>query len=151
MGGGSQYGHQYKYTKLREKLDKVCQGRSKIQTKGKAHTKCTVPGNKIKKIIIWELIVPWEEHVEEAYERKKFEYDEVLEIWKNNGWNASCTPREISSRGFVARYLYKVLSDIDLAGTRKGKAIETIIKTAEKTNGCGEKEVAHRLPNKHII
>ena len=97
-----------------------------------------------------ELIVPCEEHVEEAHELKKFKYDELLEICKNNGWNASCTRIEVGSWGLFTRYLCKVLSEIDLAGNRKRKAIETIIKTAEKTNGCGENEVAHRLPNKHI-
>ena len=74
-----------------------------------------------------------EEHVEEVYERKKFKYDELLETCKNNGCNASCTPTEVGSRGFVARSLYKVLSDVGLAGTRKRKAIETIIKTVKRT------------------
>ena len=54
--------------------------------------------NKIKKIIIWELTVPWKEFVEEAYARKKLKY-ELLETCKNNGWNASCTPIEVGSRG----------------------------------------------------
>ena len=83
--------------------------------------------NKIKKIIIWELTVSWEEHVEEGHEGKKFKYDE------NNGRNASCTPTDVGSRGFIAGSLSKALSSIGLLGTRKRKAIETIIKTAERT------------------
>ena len=108
--------------------------------------------NKIKKIIIWELTVPWEEHAEKAHERKKFKYDELLETCKNNGWNASCTPIEVGSKGFVASSLYEALSDIGLAGTRKRKAMETMIKTAKRTAKLLLlKKGAHGLPNEHII
>ena len=41
--------------------------------------------NKIKKILIWELTVTWEEHAEKAHERKKYKYDELLEKCKNMG------------------------------------------------------------------
>ena len=37
--------------------------------------------NKIKKIMIWELTVPWKEQVEEAH-KQKFIYDELLGICK---------------------------------------------------------------------
>ena len=72
--------------------------------------------NKIKKIFLWELTVPWEEHLEEPHERKQYKYDELQEKGKNNGWHASCMLIEVGSRDFVARSLCKALSDIDLAG-----------------------------------
>ena len=56
----------------------------------------------MKKIIMWDLAVPWEEYVEEAHEEKKIKYDELLETCKNDGWNASCTPIEvIAQRGLL--------------------------------------------------
>ena len=79
------------------------------------------------------MTVPWEEHVEETHDPSKYKYDELLGTCQNNRWNASCTPIEVGSRGFVARSLCKALSDIGLAGTRKRKAIETKIKTTERT------------------
>ena len=80
------------------------------------------------------MTVPWDEHVEEAHEQKKFKYDELLETCKNNGWNTCCTPKKVGSRGFVSRSLCNTLSDIGLAGNRKRKAIETIIKIAARTD-----------------
>ena len=72
--------------------------------------------NRTRKIIMWELTVPWEENAEEAHERKKLKYDELVELCKNNGWKAKCTPIEVGCRGFVARSLCKPLSDIGLTG-----------------------------------
>ena len=42
-----------------------------------------------------ELTVPWEENAEEAHERKKLKYDELVELCKNNGWKAKCTPIDL--------------------------------------------------------
>ena len=58
---------------------------------------------------MWELTVPWEENAEEAHDRKKLKYDELVELRKNNRWKAKCTPIEVGSRGVVARSLCKVL------------------------------------------
>ena len=63
-----------------------------------------------------------------GHERKKYKYDELLEKYKNNGWYASSTPIEVGSRGFVIRSPCKALLDIGLAGTKRRKAIVTIIK-----------------------
>ena len=38
--------------------------------------------NKRRKIIMWELTVPWVENAEEAHERKKLKYDELVELCK---------------------------------------------------------------------
>ena len=88
--------------------------------------------NRTRKIIMWELTLPREENTEEAHERKKLKY-ELVELSKNNGWKAKCTPIEVGSRGFVARSLSKALSDIGLTGSKKRKVINKIIKTAERS------------------
>ena len=82
---------------------------------------------------MWELTVPWEENAEEAHERKKLKYDELVELCKNNGWKAKCAPIDVGSRGFVAMSLCKTLSDIGLTGSKKRKEINKIIKTAERS------------------
>lgn len=89
--------------------------------------------NNIKKLIMWELTVPWEEHAEEAHERKMLKYDELKTSCKNNGWKSSCLPIEVGVRGFAARSLCKALIDIGLAGANKRKAIRTITNTAKRT------------------
>ena len=45
-----------------------------------------------KQIILVELTVPWEEHIEEAFERKFCKYQELLESCRNNGWCTYCFP-----------------------------------------------------------
>lgn len=74
--------------------------------------------NKLKKVIMWELTVCYEDNAEEANERKKLKYDELLESCRNNGWKASCKPIEVGTRGFVARSL---ISGID-SGIKKTKS-----------------------------
>ena len=82
---------------------------------------------------MWELTVPCEENAEEAHERKKLKYDELVELCKNNGWKAKYMPIEVGSRGFVARSLCKALLDIGLTGSKKRKVINKIIKTVERS------------------
>ena len=48
-----------------------------------------------RKIILIELTVPWEERCEEAYERKRAKYTELVEACRQKGWNAWLFPVEI--------------------------------------------------------
>ncbi|KAJ8014697.1 hypothetical protein DPEC_G00018340 [Dallia pectoralis] len=45
-----------------------------------------------KHIILLELTVPWEDRIEEANERKREKYAELVEECRNNGWRARCEP-----------------------------------------------------------
>ena len=89
--------------------------------------------NKLKKIVIWELTVPWEAHMEETYERKKLKYDDLLEQCRSNGWKASCLPYRRRRERFYRESLCKILSDIGVIGTTKSRAIKTISDTAKRT------------------
>ena len=87
--------------------------------------------NKIKKILIWELTVPWEEHVEKAHERKN-----MMNSQRNAKiMNSMQAVRQlrlaqgVSLQGLFAR-LYQTLVWQE---PEKKKAIETIIKTTERT------------------
>ena len=88
---------------------------------------------KLKKIVLWELTVPWEENAEEAHERKRLKYDELLESCRAKGWRASCSPIEVGARGFLARSLSKAFTDIGLVGERKRKALKSISEIADRT------------------
>ena len=45
-----------------------------------------------KKLIVIELTVPWETRCEEAYERKKAKYRELLDLCKEKGWRTLLFP-----------------------------------------------------------
>ena len=53
-------------------------------------------------VIMGELTVPWEDNVEEAHDRKKEKYEELVMQYKEHGWRAHCYPFEVGCRLFVA-------------------------------------------------
>ena len=52
-----------------------------------------------RKVIILELTVPWEERMEDAYERKMLKYQKLVEECQDQGWRAWCFPVEVGCRG----------------------------------------------------
>lgn len=85
-----------------------------------------------KQLIMLELTVPWEERMEEANERKRAKYQELVEECRNQGWRTICEPLEVGCRGFAGRSLCKVLSVLGLTGEAKRKAIRSATEAAEK-------------------
>ncbi|MGH0140139.1 UNVERIFIED_CONTAM: hypothetical protein FKN15_010183 [Acipenser sinensis] len=51
-----------------------------------------------------ELTVPWEDAVDEAYERKKLRYAQLATEAEQRGWRVRVYPVEVGCRGFVAHY-----------------------------------------------
>lgn len=45
-----------------------------------------------KQLIILELTVPWEEHIEEANKRKCAKYQELVEMCQDSGWKHTMSP-----------------------------------------------------------
>lgn len=56
-----------------------------------------------------ELTVPWEDGVEEAYERKKTKYSELATEAAQNGWKTKIFPVEVGCTGFVATSMTSLL------------------------------------------
>ncbi len=54
-----------------------------------------------------ELTVPWEERIEEANERKRAKYQELVEECRERGWRTFYEPIEVGCRGFAGRSLAK--------------------------------------------
>ena len=54
-----------------------------------------------KKLIVIELTVPWETRCEEAYERKKAKYTELLDLCKEKGWRTGCSQSKYALEVFV--------------------------------------------------
>ena len=85
-----------------------------------------------KYLIILELTVPWEERIEEANERKRAKYRELVEECRGRGWRTFDEPIEVGCRGFAGRSLCKVLSRLGIGGVAKKKAIRSAGNAAEK-------------------
>ncbi len=57
--------------------------------------------------------MPWEERIEEAQERKREKYQELVEDCRKNGWRTRSMPVEVGSRGFASHYLYLLTLALD--------------------------------------
>lgn len=68
-----------------------------------------------------ELTMPWEDHIEEANERKKAKYSELVEECRRNGWRMRCESIEVGSRGFVSQSLCRVFKLLGITEASRRK------------------------------
>ncbi|XP_066299893.1 uncharacterized protein [Branchiostoma lanceolatum] len=87
-----------------------------------------------KKIVLIELTVPWEERCEEAYERKKNKYQDLLQECRDKGWQAWLFPIEIGCRGFPAQSVWKMMTALGIAGKDRKTAIRRMGEAAERAS-----------------
>ena len=83
---------------------------------------------------IIELTVPWEDALEEAFERKKLRYSNLAAEAEDNGWRVKVRPVEVGCRGFVASTMAKLLREVGVRGQAHRQAIKELAKTAETTS-----------------
>ncbi|KAJ8352263.1 hypothetical protein SKAU_G00237390 [Synaphobranchus kaupii] len=81
-----------------------------------------------------ELTVPWEDGVEEAYERKKNKYSELAIQAAQNGWKTKIFPVEVGCRGFVATSTIVLLKKMGVRGRSLQQAIKSLSNAAEKSS-----------------
>ena len=84
-------------------------------------------------MIICELQVPWEDHVEDTYERKKKKYQELIDICKEKGYQSYRYPVEVGWRGFIAHSTMLFLEDMGIVGKER----QTVCKMFEKAAETG--------------
>ena len=87
-----------------------------------------------KQVIMLELTVRWEERMEQARERKREKYAELVEESRNRGWRARCLPIEVGGRGFAGKSLCKAYSLLGITGARKRRAISSASEAAERAS-----------------
>ena len=85
-----------------------------------------------KQVVLLELTVPWEEHMEEAFERKLGKYQDLLDNCRVNGWRTYCFPVEIGCRGFAGQSTIRALTRLGITGQKRRKAIQLILDAVEK-------------------
>ncbi len=63
-----------------------------------------------------ELTVPWEEGCEEAAERKKGKYQQLVQDCRDKGWTSRLMTVEVGCRGFPAQSVWNLLMKVGLRG-----------------------------------
>ncbi|XP_061101211.1 uncharacterized protein LOC133130563 [Conger conger] len=87
-----------------------------------------------KQAVMLELTVPWEDRLEEAFERKLSKYAGLVSDCQQAGWRARCLPVEVGCRGFAARSLARAFSSLGIVGERKRRAIRSTTDAAERAS-----------------
>ncbi|KAK0145336.1 hypothetical protein N1851_015756 [Merluccius polli] len=85
----------------------------------------------LKKVFIIELTVPWEDSIDEAYERKHLRYADLAAEARGSGWKTEVRPVEVGCRGFVATSTTKLLRDLGVKGQSLRLAIRAVSEAAE--------------------
>lgn len=88
----------------------------------------------VRKLILIELTVPWEDGCEEAYERKATKYQDLVEQCRAKGWQTWLFPVEVGCRGFPAQSVWKTLTALGLAGRERKVAIRRLGEAAERAS-----------------
>ncbi|XP_049911334.1 uncharacterized protein LOC126396967 [Epinephelus moara] len=68
----------------------------------------------LRLVYITELTVPWEDTVEEAYERKSLMYAELEADAEQHSWKAKVCPVDVGCRGFVGKSTTKLLKEMGM-------------------------------------
>ena len=81
-----------------------------------------------KSALLVELAVPWEE----AHERKRAKYADLVTECRESGWSTRLYPVELGARLFVGDSVTHLLKDLGLRGARLHKATREVSEEAEK-------------------
>ncbi len=87
-----------------------------------------------RQVVLLELTVPWEDRIEEAFERKRAKYEELVGECRSRGWKARCNPVKVGSRGFAGQSLCRALKLLGIRGLHSKRAIKNITDAAEKAS-----------------
>ena len=87
-----------------------------------------------RKLIMIELTVPWETRCEEAFERKKGKYSDLLHQCKEKGWQASLFPIEVGVRGFCSQSVHRLTTAIGTSGRDRRRLIQRLCQAAERAS-----------------
>ncbi|KAK0144687.1 hypothetical protein N1851_016943 [Merluccius polli] len=87
-----------------------------------------------RQVVLLELTVPWEDRMEEVFERKRAKYEELVRECRRNSWKTRCNPIEVGCRGFAGQSLCRALRLLGIRGLHNKKAIKNITDVAEKAS-----------------
>lgn len=85
-------------------------------------------------VVLLELTVPWEDRMEEAYERKRVNCEELAGECRSREWRTQCNPSDAGSKGFVGQSFIRALKMLGVKGLQNKKAIRDMTDAAEKAS-----------------
>ncbi|XP_045202251.1 uncharacterized protein LOC123555724 [Mercenaria mercenaria] len=88
----------------------------------------------LKKVILVELTVPWEERTEEVFERKSAKYQDLANACNKAGLKTQVFPVEVGCRGFPAQSLWIKLGSLGIKGKVRKAAAHAVGKAAERAS-----------------
>ncbi|KAL1273019.1 hypothetical protein QQF64_028881 [Cirrhinus molitorella] len=86
------------------------------------------------RVFIVEMTVPWEDAIDEAFERKRLRYANLAAEAEGRGWNVKVWPVEVGCRGFVARSTTRLLKEVGIRGQSQQRAIKELANVAERSS-----------------
>jgi len=86
---------------------------------------------KTRQVVMIELTVPWEERMEEAYERKAERYSNLRQVCTEKRWKAWCFPVEVGCRGFVSQSMWRMLGALGIKGRKRKQVTKNLTEAAE--------------------
>lgn len=87
-----------------------------------------------KQVALLSLTGSWEDRIEEAQERKRKKYTELVAKCQRNESKARCDPIVVGCRGFAGKSLHRVLGLLGICGMQRRRTIKDIKKASEKTS-----------------
>ena len=87
-----------------------------------------------RRVFIVELTVPWEDAIDEAFERKRLRYAGLAAEAEGRGWNVKVCPVEVGCRGFVASSTTRLLKEVGIRGQAQRKAVKELANAAERSS-----------------
>ncbi|KAL1263729.1 hypothetical protein QQF64_006468 [Cirrhinus molitorella] len=87
-----------------------------------------------RRVFIVEMTVPWEDAINEAFERKRLRYANLAAEAEGRGWNVKVWPVEVGCRGFVARSTTRLLKEVGIRGQSQRRAIKELANVAEQSS-----------------
>ena len=80
------------------------------------------------------LTVPWETICEEAYERKKGKYTELVDLCRQRRWRTWLFTVEVGVRGFCSQSICWLMTAEGTTGRERRKAIQKLSQAAERAS-----------------
>ncbi|XP_062613999.1 uncharacterized protein LOC134275735 [Saccostrea cucullata] len=99
--------------------------------------------NKRPDVVLWSmatrqtiilLTVPWEDRMEDTYERKNPKYQDLLKDCPQTGWKVWFFAVEVGCRGFVGQSMWRALRAIGITGAERRRLIGSLCREAESAS-----------------
>ena len=73
--------------------------------------------------------------MEEANERKREKYQDLVDECKEKGWKTWCSPIEVGSRGFACQSMWRMTKNLNgIVGNQRKRLLDKTTKAAERAS-----------------